>query len=191
MAEKQNVLLIVVDQWRGDIAREAGARWGVRVDIDGIEAQWSGLRPRFTVRGIRLYDPALGAAQPVVSLERLEGELAWRSVWNGRPVWSSLSVQGGDLVVTREAERRLRVAGRVIELDGGDGRPMAASAAMQWLKAQADLTVHDVTLRWVDRVRQAAPLVLTDVALVVQAVLLLVVVAQVVAAMQLGLTLSV
>ena len=45
-----------IDQWRGEIAQAVGERYGVRVDIDHIEARWSGVRPQLTVHVVHLYD---------------------------------------------------------------------------------------------------------------------------------------
>ena len=105
----------------------------------------------------------------MASVERLTGEIAWQSLLARRVVWATLSVDGGEVIATRESKYQLRVAGQRVDLTTDDDEPWGATPVAQWLKDQSDLVVHGVTVRWIDQFTQAPPLVFTDIALVVQA----------------------
>ncbi|MBJ7264422.1 MAG: hypothetical protein JHC61_12185, partial [Burkholderiaceae bacterium] len=157
-----------IDQWRGEITQAVGERYGVRVDIDHIEARWSGMRPQLTVHGVHLYEPEVPRGKPVALVERLTGEIAWRSLLAGRLIWATLSIDGGEVTATRESRHQLRVAGQRVDLTTDD-EPWGATPVAQWIKDQSDLVVHGVTVRWIDQFTLAPPLVFTNIALVVQA----------------------
>ena len=148
-------LLPAVDGVRAGIATAIGDRIGLEVSVDRIEAHWSGLRPWFGLHGVTLRD-ADGVT--VLQLEAVEASLAWRSLLVAEPVLDRIHIQAPDLLLERDPDGRLRVAG--VTLDPGAGSE-SAGALRSWLTLPRELVVRGAALRWRDHLRGAPELALS------------------------------
>jgi len=159
------VVLPRIDDWRPRIEQYASDALGASVHIGKIQADWSGLHPRLALRDVRIDEPD-GAA--VLSLPAVEAVVAWRSVLRGEPRLRSLRAEGLDLTLRRDADNRLWVAGRSLNLStSGAGDPFNAPA-LRWLARQGEVALRGATVRWIDERRGAPELVLNDASVVIR-----------------------
>lgn len=159
------VVLPRIDDWRPRIEQYASQALGAPVHIGQIQADWSGLHPRLALRDVRI-DGADGAA--VLSLPTVEAVVAWRSVLRGEPRLRSLRAQGLDLTLRRDADNRLWVAGRSLNLSAQGADDPFNAPALRWLARQGEVALRGATVRWLDEQRGAPELVLNDVSAVIR-----------------------
>lgn len=151
---RHGVLPRVAD-YRAAIEQAASQAVGQPVRIGRIEARWRGLNPDLVLDDVVVADHQGGVA---FSLARVEGVLSWHTLWRGRPTLALLAFDGPVLHVRRETNGKLTIAGMASE---GESDPAFA----EWVLEQRRIRIHDATIVWEDRLRQAPPLVLEDLQL--------------------------
>ena len=127
---------------------------GQRVTLEAVSGVWQQARPEFRLQGVRLYDQQ---GRPALYLPELEASFAWRSLLFLEPRFNRIELQGLVLGVRRARDGHFYVGGIPINPAAPD------SGFSSWLLRQGRLSVDDATLTWVDEVRNAPPLALTDV----------------------------
>lgn len=145
-----------VDRHRAWLEQQATQALGVPVRIARLEGEWSGVHPRLTARGVQLFD---AQGREALTLERVDGEPGFRSLFLGRLLLHRLEIRAPVLAVRRDADGHLFVAGIRVNPDqpgGGVG---------DWLLAQRRIVVRDAQLTWSDEARGAPPLPLAQVQL--------------------------
>ena len=146
------IVLPQIADYRGAVERAASRAVGQPVSIGRLEARWQGLNPDLVLENVVVADHQGVAA---FSLARVEGVLSWSSLWRMRPTLALLAFDGPVLHVRREANGRISFAGLDTE---GESDPAFA----EWVLEQARIRIHDATIVWEDRLRQAPPLILED-----------------------------
>lgn len=151
-----------LDDWRPQIEARIGQALGVPLSIGRIEVRSSGWVPSFTLDDVRLLD---AQGRVALALGRVSAALSPSSIWALEPRFAQLHLEGVRLEVRRGADGRLRVAG--LDTDawpagGGD------SPWLDWFWRQHEFVIRHGSLRWVDETRDAPPLMLTEVDLVVR-----------------------
>jgi len=154
LALRYAVLPRVAD-YRADIEQAASKAVGQPVRIGRIEARWKGLNPDLVLDDVVVADRQGASA---FSLARVEGVLSWQSLWRLRPTLALLAFDGPVLHVRREVNGKLSIAGVESE---GESDPAFA----EWVLEQKRIRIHDATIVWEDRLRQAPPLILEDLQL--------------------------
>jgi uncharacterized protein YhdP len=147
-------LLPNIDSYRDDIAAAVSRAANARITIGRISAEWEGVRPRFKVERLSVFDKE---GRPALELERVESTLSWRSLLQFGVHFRALDIHQPTLAVRRDANGVISVAG--IEMKGGEQR----AGFGEWLLQQPDVEVHDATVSWTDEQRGAPPLELTAV----------------------------
>ncbi len=150
-----------IQQWREPIEQRASWALGVPVRIGRIEVRSSGWVPSFELRDVLLLD---ANQRPALRLPRVFAALSPRSLLSLDLRFEQLLIDGAQLEVRRDAGGRIFVAG----LDFSGAGVGNGSAASDWFFAQGEFVVRGGSLRWTDEQRQAAPLALTEVQLVVR-----------------------
>jgi uncharacterized protein YhdP len=145
-----------IDAFRAPVEAAATRAIGRRVTIGSIDGHWDGLHPRLTLANVAVHD---GQDRTALHLVSVDAVLAWRSALVGGVRLKSLVIERPDLVVRLDRAGALSVAGVAVNLDGPD------SGLGDWVLAQALIQIRDARLVWIDEVRGAPPLVLTDVVL--------------------------
>lgn len=140
-----------VGAYQPQIEAAASQAVGQQVRIGRIEARWRGLNPDLILDQVQLLDRQ-GVA--VLSLQRVESVLSWRSLLYFKPMLSLLAFESPVLHVRREADGRITVAGLETE---GESDPRLA----EWVLEQGRIRVRNARVLWEDRQRQAPPLELT------------------------------
>lgn len=141
---------------REAIAARVSAAIGLPVTIGGIAVDWPGLNPHLVLTDIAISDRE---GRPALTFARIEAELGLRSLLSFDFVFSRLSLERPTLSVRRDAEGRLFVAG--LPLSGGE-----EPGLLPWLLRQGRISVRDARITWQDEMREAPPLVLDAVDLV-------------------------
>ncbi len=136
-----------IESYRGDIEAAASRAMNRPVTIGGLDAGWSGLRPRLEIRDFNIRD---AEGRPALGFEDVTAELSWASLWHFDLVLHRLEIVAPDLDIRRDAEGRMFVAG--LELGGAPSE----KGFDDWLLAQERVVVRDAGLRWHDE-RRGAP----------------------------------
>ena len=137
-----------VDLHRPRIEQALGDALQRKVRIDSLSADWTGLHPQLSLRGLTLLDEA---GQPALRLERVEAALGFSSLVRGELHLHRLDINSPDLWIRREADGRLFVAGLEIRQDGEQG------GFTRWLLSQGQINIRDARLEWDDGQRPSAP----------------------------------
>ena len=156
------LILPHIEEWRPAIEARASRMLGAPVRIGAIEARSSGWVPAIELRDVRILDAEQRVA---LTLPRVFAALSPRSLLALEPRFEQLLIDGPSLDVRRDESGRIRVAG----LDFG-AAPAAEDddGAADWFFRQHEFVIRGGTLRWIDERRDAPPLALADVELVVR-----------------------
>jgi uncharacterized protein (TIGR02099 family) len=155
-----------IEDWRPAIERHASKAVGVPVRIGHISVRSSGWVPALELRDVVLLDPA---GPEALRLPRVSAALSPRSLLVLSPRLSQLYIEDAHLLVRRDAQGGIHVAG----IDIGAARPASSTAvdqtpALDWFFSQEEFVLRHGNVRWVDEQRAAPPLELADVDLVVR-----------------------
>ncbi len=140
-----------VPAYRGEVAAMLSRSLGLPVDIASLSADWQGLHPRLNLGGVTIRD---SAGQAALSLDRVDAELGWTSLFLMRLRLHRLEIDSPQLSVRRTAEGQVYVAGLAVAA-GGEQGDFAG-----WLMEQRQVVVRNARLEWSDALRGAETLVL-------------------------------
>ena len=147
-------LLPDIEHYRGDIVAAVTRAVGLPVKIGAIEAGWLGLRPQLSFYDVRVYD---SAGHEALILPVVDNVIAWRSIVRGDLRLHSLAIDSPRLNVRRDAAGELYVAGlKLASASRGDSR------LSDWILDQAEITIHNAQIEWLDEKRRALPLTLSQ-----------------------------
>lgn len=158
------VRLVVVPRigdYREDITALIAKQVGRNVSIGAIEAGWDGWSPTLALSDFRLFDQSGNAA---LTLPRVETSVSWRSVLNGEINLRRLEISGAELLVRRDRQGRVHVGGMNMDRPPDE----EDSAATDWFFAQRQVVIREGTVVWQDELRNAAPLRLDQVNLLLE-----------------------
>jgi uncharacterized protein (TIGR02099 family) len=150
-----------IEQWRPQIEARASQALGVPVAIGAIQVRSSGWVPAFELSDVVLKDRQQHEA---LRLPKVSAALSARSLLAFELRFEQLHIEGAALEIRRAADGRIFVAGIEVPPGGAD----ASSGAADWFFSQHEFVVRNGRLRWVDEQRQALPLELEQVDLVVR-----------------------
>ncbi len=141
-----------INQYKDHIAKQLSISLQQPVSIRHIGVGWHALTPAITLGDVTLYD---SAGRPALNLTQVNTRLSWTSVVLLSPTLVSLSIDHPNLVVRRNREGELFLAGISM---ADQGNPAFAN----WLLSQRRIAVSHATVTWIDEARQAPPLLLND-----------------------------
>ena len=155
------VILPQVGAWRAPIERHASAVLGVPLRIAQIDVDSRGWVPALTLRGVELLDEQ---GRVALHLPHVAAAVSARSLLALELRFEQLLIDAPQLEVRRDANGHLHVAGLDLSRAQGD----SDGAAADWIFEQHEVVVRKGRVRWVDELRAAPPLDLTDVDLVIR-----------------------
>ncbi len=131
------------DNWRPNVETALERLIDRPVKIGRLSAAMEGLRPSLTVHALRLGE----ADKPPLQIDSITAVLSLRSLMAGRVDLFSLELVHPQVVLERLSERRLRIAGALLDLDAG-----GVQADLAILLAPRRLAVRQAQIDWIDRV---------------------------------------
>ncbi|HKE40699.1 MAG TPA: YhdP family protein [Casimicrobiaceae bacterium] len=148
-----------IESNRDQLARLLSSKIGHPVEISTLTTGWDGWNPTLDLRGFRLIDPDNGAE--LISLPAVRLVIAWTSLLFVDLRMKELAIEGPQLIVRRDADGVLHVAGATFDpaLRTSD-RPLA-----QWVLRQPRILIHDATIVWRDELANSSELVVERVEL--------------------------
>lgn len=141
-----------INDYKNRIAEALTQSLQQKVSIEHIAVRWRGITPQVTLGDIVLYDKQ---QRPALKLTEVTTRLSWSSVMLLSPTLVSLRIDAPKLVIRRTATGEVFLAGISMS---GQGNP----AFGNWLLAQRRIKISHATVTWVDELRQAPPLILSD-----------------------------
>lgn len=143
-----------IGEYRPQLEAQASKALGVSVRIGQITARSLGMIPSFELHDVALLD---SQGREAVRLPHVVGALSPSSLWGLG--FEQLLIDQPELEIRRTADGKIFVGG----LDVSTGRAGGQSALADWFFTQTEFVLRGGTLRWTDEMRQAPPLVLTQV----------------------------
>ncbi len=142
-----------IGEFRPRLEMAASKALGMPVRIGQISAYSSGLIPSIELRDVALLDQQ---GREALHLPRILAALSPSSLWGGG--FEQLFIDQPTLDIRRTADGRIYVGG----LDLSQARDESHAVA-NWIFSQPELSIKGGTVRWIDEVRNAPPLALTQV----------------------------
>ena len=149
-----------ISEWRPQIEQAATRALGVPVQIGHIRVESHGWIPTLELRDVVLRD---ASGRESLRLERAVAAVSTTSLVQFELRLRQLLIDRPTLDVRRDPQGRILVAG--IDLSPRHADPDASS---DWFFSQTEFVIRQGTLRWIDELRQASPLALADVDLVLR-----------------------
>jgi uncharacterized protein (TIGR02099 family) len=161
----QWAILPHIERWRPLIETKTSQALGVPVRIGAIAAQSGSFGAVLEMRDVAVLDAQL---EPALQLPHAVASISLRSLLTSiasRELrLAQLVIDGAQLDVRRDAEGRLFVAG----IDFGGAQRDGTADAADWFFKQHEFVIRGGTLRWIDERRDAPPLELAAVDIVVR-----------------------
>ena len=136
---------------------------GQPVTIGKIQADWRGIRPHLALIDVLILDKQ---GHTVLALRRVDNVVSWMSALTGGVRLSSLEIDQPDLLIRRDAQGLLHVAG-ISVLSSVPGQLVNYELA-NWLISQASIVVRDAHVTWHDEQRAAPPLSLSHANILIE-----------------------
>ncbi|SAK65251.1 hypothetical protein AWB78_02304 [Caballeronia calidae] len=136
-----------VDSFRPRIEELVSSKIHAQLHIGRISARWSGLTPTLDIDNLRI-DAADGS--PGLAVPHASASIAWSSLLHLQPKLADLTVDGPDVIIARNADGALSVAGVPLPT-----HRTGSNAFTTWLLGQDHIVLRDGTLRWRDAQRTA------------------------------------
>lgn len=152
-----------IDDWRGRIEQQASSALGLKLSIGNIQVRSNGWVPSLEMRDLRFSD---AQQHEVLRLPMVAASLSARSLLAFRLNFDQLLIEGPQLEVRRDKQGNIFVAG--LDVDAGDQSASDGAELADWFFRQHEFVILNGTLRWVDEGRDAPPLNLSQVDLVVR-----------------------
>ncbi len=150
-----------IDDWRPALEREASQVLGVQVRMGEIRLRSSGWIPALELRDLRLLD---AQGREALRLGHVATALSPKSLLALELRFAQLHLDGVQLDVRRDRAGHIHVAG--LDMSVKSGR--RETSAVDWLFEQEEIVIRHGAVRWTDELRQAAPLQLEQLDLVLR-----------------------
>ncbi len=148
-----------IERYHGTITTTITQAIGQPVSIGRIAADWRGLRPHLQLTDVRILDQQGNTA---LILQQVDGVLSWRSLLTGQLRLSSLELDQPDLLIKRDEQGKLFIAGAPLS-DQSSDNDMA-----NLLLHQSRIVVRDARITWMDEQRGTPLLVFNQVNLLLE-----------------------
>ena len=147
-----------IGEFRPRLEMEASKALGMPVRIGQITARSEGMIPSFELRDVVVLDPA---GREALRLPRLLAALSPSSLWGMG--FEQLFVDQPALEIRRATNGKLYVGGLDMSQSRSDSNLVA-----NWFFSQTEFSIKGGTIRWIDELRGAPPLALSQVDAVIR-----------------------
>ena len=141
-----------IERYRGIITVSASQAIGQPVSIGKIEADWQGVRPHLRLTDVHILDKR---GQVALALPHVDNVVSWSTLLAGEVRLHSLELAKPDLLVKRDAQGMLHIAGVALSDKSSD------KSLADWLLHQSRIVVRDARITWLDE-RRGAPILALD-----------------------------
>ncbi|MEP6996466.1 MAG: YhdP family protein [Betaproteobacteria bacterium] len=141
------------------VAHALSAQIGQPVEIASLSTGWDGWNPRLDIGALRILEP--GGDNPSVSLPDMRLTVAWDSLLFFQLRLKQLSIDAPRLLVSRDREGMLHIAGMTFNLAEKAGD----QGVVDWVLRQPRIVIRDAVIGWRDDMRGAPQLTLEHVGL--------------------------
>ncbi|NKJ47369.1 DUF3971 domain-containing protein, partial [Burkholderia sp. SG-MS1] len=149
------VVLPRIDSLRPRIEAIVSGKLRTQFTIGKLAPHWSGFQPGVDVTNLVIRDHE---GKPALTIPHATATLSWRSLWQFHPALSSLIVDQPDVLVSRNADGVLSVAGVPVPT-----RHSGNDTLSTWLLRQQAIVLRGGVLRWRDAQHAAPELALRDI----------------------------
>jgi uncharacterized protein (TIGR02099 family) len=146
-------LLPNVERYRGDIVAAAAEATGLKISVGAIEPDWSGFLPRLIIADVRVYDPS---GREALVLPVVDAVISWRTLLHAELRLHSLAIDGPRMSLRRDRDGTITIAGIRLGDHAGDTK------LADWILEQREIEVRNAEIGWLDEMRGAPPLALTQ-----------------------------
>ncbi len=149
-------ILPEIGTYRADIEAQISRAAGQKVVIGDIEAGWRGVRPHLNLSRVVIHDRA---GVPTLAFDGVEATLSWRTLYALELRLHHLEISRPRLEIRREKDGLIYVSGIAIN------DPNTPRGFGDWLLRQETIHINHASIEWLDKTRDAPPLLLCDVGL--------------------------
>ena len=149
-------ILPEIGTYRADIEAQISRAAGQKVVIGEIAAGWRGVRPHLNLGKVVIHDRA---GQPTLAFDAVEATLSWRTLYALELRLHHLEISRPRLEIKREKDGLIYVSGIAIN------DPSTPRGFGDWLLRQEAIQINHASIEWLDKTRDAPPLLLSDVGL--------------------------
>jgi uncharacterized protein (TIGR02099 family) len=137
------VLWPQIEKSKPTLERLMSARLGTNVTMDAVQVSWTGIRPSFTVEGLRFNNA--NTSTPPLLVKNISGQLSWLSFYHLAPYFHEITFDQVQLYAQRDAKGLVSIAG--IPIHGNADN----FATENWLLAQNDIQINNAKIFWEDQ----------------------------------------
>ncbi len=150
-----------IDEWRPELERLATRSLGAPVQIGKVSVESHGWIPRVQLQQVVLRD---AQGREALRLDSVSAAVSAASLWHLQLRFEQLLIDRPTLEIRRDAQGHIFVAG--LEVSG----PASADRhdGADWFFSQPEFVIRQGRVRWIDEQRQAGPLELEAVDLVLR-----------------------
>ncbi len=148
-----------IERYHGIITVSASQAIGQPVSIGKIEADWRGIRPHLLLTDVHVLDKQ---GQTALALEHVDSVVSWTSLLTGQMNLYSLELDQPNLMVKRDAQGMLYIAGVALSDQSAD------TNLADWLFHQKHIVVRDARITWLDEQHAAPALAFDQVNLIIE-----------------------
>ncbi|WP_321905392.1 YhdP family phospholipid transporter [Paraburkholderia tropica] len=153
------VVLPHVDDFRPRIEKLVSDKIHADFRIGKLSPHWSGFQPGIDVADLTIRNRQ---GQLALNVPHATASVSWRSLVLFEPLLSSMIVERPDVLITREDDGTLTVAGVPVPTAHTGNATFTT-----WLMRQEAIVLRGGTLRWADATRDAPELKLSDIRLAI------------------------
>ena len=159
------LILPHIDEWRPALEQQASRSLGIQLRIGSIVVNTGAWIPALDLREVRLLDPQ---GRETLRLPGVKAALSVRSLLAFELRFSQLLIDAPQLEVRRDAQGKFFVGGLSVDAAEQAQTSGLADEVADWLFSQHELVILNGRVRWLDELRIAPPLELSDLSLVLR-----------------------
>jgi len=135
-----------ISEYREEIVTVISRTAKQTIRIDGIKANWDGLRPHLLMHGVHVLD---NRQNLVLVFAEIEGTISWRSVLRGEINFHEVIINQPALTVRRDKQGGLHIAGVALQASENQG------GFADWLLRQRRVIIQQAAIFWQDEFHSA------------------------------------
>ena len=152
-----------IQRYHENISAMVSHAVGQTVTIGKIEADWQGMRPHLLFTDVLILDKQ---GKTLLALRQVDNVVSWMTALTGQLRLHSLEIDQPDLLIQRDAQGALHIAGMKMS-SNIPGQP-ADHGLADWLLHQKYIVVRNARITWQDEQRAAPPLILNQVNMLIK-----------------------